>query len=182
MVGKVLGLGAAGLAQMLVWMASIEVFIEVAQANIPALSDLSIPSNILVLGIVYYILGYLLFAVLSAGIGSIGSTARESQSWSSGITATAAMLPMMLSAVIIDNPDHIISRMLTIFPLTASITAMMRLPLQSIPAWELAVSLALLVVSIVFSMWAAAKVFRTALLMYGKRPSLKEIVRYIREA
>lgn len=181
MVGKVLGLGTAGLAQMLVWVASIEVFIKVARVNIPALSDLSIPSNILVLGIVYYILGYLLFAVLSAGIGSIGSTARESQSWS-GIMATTAMVPLWLSAVIIQSPDHIISKVLTIFPLTAPITAMMRLPLQSIPAWELALSLVLLVASIVFSMWAAAKVFRTALLMYGKRPSLKEIVRYIREA
>lgn len=181
MVGKVLGLGTAGLAQMLVWMASIEVFIKVARVNIPALSDISIPSNILILGIVYYILGYLLFAVISAGIGSIGSTARESQSWS-GIMATTALVPLWLSAVIIQSPDHIISRVLTIFPLTAPIATMMRLPLQSIPAWELALSLALLVASIVFSMWAAAKVFRTALLMYGKRPSLKEIVRYIREA
>ena len=181
MVGKVLGLGTAGLAQMLVWVASIEVFIKVARVNIPALSDLSIPSNILVLGIVYYILGYLLFAVLSAGIGSIGSNARESQSWS-GIMATTAMVPLWLSAVIIQSPDHIISKVLTIFPLTAPVAAMMRLPLQSIPAWELALSLVLLIASIVFSMWAAAKVFRTALLMYGKRPSLKEIVRYIREA
>lgn len=181
LVGKVLGLGAAGLLQMVIWLTTIGIFAEVASVNIPALSDLSIPIDILLLGIVYFILGYLLFAVIYAGIGSIGSTARESQQWS-GMLVMPAVLPVVLSPLITTNPDHIVSRVLTFFPLTAPITAMMRLPIQAISAWEIALSLAILAGSVVLGMWAVAKVFRTCLLIYGKRPALREIVRYAREA
>ena len=87
-----------------------------------------------------------------------------------------------LSSVIIQHPEYVVSTVLTIVPLTAPITAMMRLPAQAIPAWEIALSIAVLAGSIVFGTWAAAKVFRTCLLMYGKRPAFREIVRYIREA
>jgi ABC-2 type transport system permease protein len=145
------------------------------------LSGLSISPGLLALGLLYYILGYLLFAVLFAGIGSIGSTAREAQSWS-GIFAIPAMIPLWIGSVIIVYPEHVVSTVLTLFPITAPVTAMMRLPAQAIPAWQLALSLTILAGSVVFGMWAAAKVFRTGLLMYGKRPALKEIIRYIREA
>ncbi|MFC1994646.1 ABC transporter permease [Chloroflexota bacterium] len=181
LTGKVLGLGCAGLAQIVIWLVSIMVFAGVARVNIPGLSELSIPPGILAVAIVYYILGYLLFAVLSAAIGSVGSTVREAQSWSM-IFIMPAMIPMWLSFVIIRNPEHIVARVLTLFPLSAPITVMMRLPAQAIPAWEIALSLAILAGSVVFGIWAAAKVFRTCLLMYGKRPAVKEIVRYIREA
>lgn len=180
-VGKVLGLGTAGLVQILIWFFSLKVFAEVARVNIPGLSGLSISPGLLALGLLYYILGYLLFAVLFAGIGSIGSTAREAQSWS-GIFAIPAMIPLWIGSVIIVYPEHVVSTVLTLFPITAPVTAMMRLPAQAIPAWQLALSLTILAGSVVFGMWAAAKVFRTGLLMYGKRPALKEIIRYIREA
>jgi len=180
-VGKVLGLGTAGLVQILIWFVSLKVFAEVARVNIPGLSGLSISPGLLVLGLLYYILGYLLFAVLFAGIGSIGSTAREAQGWTA-IFAIPAMIPLWIGSVIIAYPEHVVSTVLTIFPITAPVTAMMRLPAQVIPAWQLALSLIILAGSVIFCMWAAAKVFRTGLLMYGKRPALKEIVRYIREA
>ncbi len=181
LVGKVLGLGAAGLLQIGIWLVTLKIFTEIALVNIPFLSELSIPISMLVLGIVYFILGYLLFAALCAGVGSIGSTAREGQSWSMIFTMPAIM-PLWFSALIIQNPEGVFARVLTFFPLTAPVTAMMRLPIGAIPAWEIALSLAILAGSVVLAMWAAAKVFRTCLLMYGKRPALKEIVRYIREA
>jgi len=181
LTGKVLGLGSAGLAQIVIWLISIMVFAGVARVNIPGLSGLSISPGILAVGLVYYILGYLLFAVLSAAIGSIGSTAREAQSWSM-IFIMPAMIPLWLSFVIIRNPEHVVSTVLTIIPVTAPITAMMRLPAEAIPPWELALSIAILAGSVVFGIWAAAKVFRTCLLMYGKRPSLRQIVAYLREA
>jgi ABC-2 type transport system permease protein len=180
-VGKVLGLGTAGLVQVLVWFVSLKVFAEVARVNIPGLSGLSVSPGLLALGLLYYILGYLLFAVLFACIGSIGSTAREAQSWS-GIFAIPAMIPLWIGGVIIPYPESVVSTVFTMFPITAPVTAMMRLTAQAIPAWQLALSLVILAASVVFCMWAAAKVFRTGLLMYGKRPALKEIIRYIREA
>jgi ABC-2 type transport system permease protein len=181
LVGKVLGLGAAGLAQIVLWVISFWVLVDVALAKIPGLSAASLPPSLLVLALVYYVLGYLLFAVIMAVLGSIGTTARESQSWST-IVALTATLPMFFLNVIIENPNHAISVVFTLIPTTSSITAMMRLPTEGIPAWQLGLSLALLVAAIVFCMWAGAKVFRACLLMYGKRPSLREITRYIREA
>jgi len=181
LVGKVLGLGTAGLLQIAVWLIAVKVFTEVASVNIPFLSEVSIPASLLAWGIMYFVLAYLLFAALYAGIGSIGSTAKESQGLSF-IFAMPAWLPVMLNFLIIDNPDGILPRVLTFFPLTAPITAMMRLSTNAISAWELALSLVILGGSVVLGMWAAAKIFRTCLLMYGKRPALKEIVRYVRDA
>jgi ABC-2 type transport system permease protein len=181
LVGKVLGLGAAGLAQIVLWVISFWVLVNVALAKIPGLSAASMPPGLLILALVYYVLGYLLFAVIMAVVGSVGTTARESQSWSS-IVALTATLPMFFLNVIIENPDHAIAVVFTLLPTTASVTAMMRLPTEGIPAWQLVLSLALLIAAIFFCMWAGAKIFRACLLMYGKRPSLREIARYIREA
>jgi ABC-2 type transport system permease protein len=181
LVGKVLGLGAAGLFQIAVWAISIWVFADVALSNVSDMSGWSVPPSALVLALVYYVMGYLLFAVIMAVLGSIGTTARESQSWSS-IVAVTTMLPMFFISVIVENPNHALAVVLTLIPTTAPLTAVMRLSSEGIPAWQLGLSLALLASAIVFFMWAGAKVLRACLLMYGKRPSLREITRYIREA
>jgi ABC-2 type transport system permease protein len=181
LVGKVLGLGAAGLAQIILWVISFWVLVDVALAKIPGLSAASLPPSLLILALVYYVLGYLLFAVIMAVVGSIGTTARESQSWSSIVVLTAT-LPMFFLNVIIENPNHAISVVFTLIPTTSSVTVMMRLPTEGIPAWQLVLSLSLLIAAIFFCMWAGAKIFRACLLMYGKRPSLRELTRYIREA
>ena len=181
LAGKVLGLGAAGLLQVAVWLVSLRVFADVASDNIPALSQLSISSSLLAWAVVYFILGYLLFAALNAGIGSLGSTAREAQGLSF-LVVVPALLPLWFSAFIITNPEGIFARALTLYPPTAPVTAMMRLPTQSMPAWEIVLSLAILAGSVALTMWVAAKVFRVFLLMYGKRPAIREIVRYVREA
>ena len=181
LVGKVLGLGAAGLLQIAIWLATIKVFTEIASVDIPFLSGLSIPASLLAWSIVYFILGYLLFATIYASVGSIGRTAQEGNSLS-GVLVMPAMLPIWLNYFIISNPEGTFSRVLTLFSLTAPVTAMMRLPTQALPAWELALSLAILVGSVALALWVVAKVFRTFLLMYGKRPALREILKYIRQA
>ena len=78
--GKVIGLGTAGLLQILVWLVSARFLAEMASSSIGGLlSNLQIPADFLILSLVYFVLGYLLFAIAMAGAGSIGSTARESQ-------------------------------------------------------------------------------------------------------
>jgi ABC-2 type transport system permease protein len=181
LVGKVLGLGTAGLVQIAVWAISIWVFVDVAVSSIPDFGGLSIRPSVLVLALVYYVMGYLLFAVIMAVLGSIGTTARESQSWSS-IVAVSAMLPMFFISVIVENPNHALAVVLTLIPTTAPLAAVMRLSSEGVPAWQMGLSLALLASAIVFLAWAGAKLFRTCLLMYGKRPSLRNIVTYIAKA
>jgi ABC-2 type transport system permease protein len=179
LTGKVLGLGAAGLVQISVWVLSVWGIINYASATFAA--AISISTGMLILAIVYFVLGYLLFAAIFAGVGAIFPTAREGSSWSA-IFIMPAALPLWLSGFIIQHPEHVIVRIFTIFPLTSPIMVMMRLGLSEISAWELALSIGVLAISIVIAMWLAAKVFRMGLLMYGKRPSFKEIARAIREA
>jgi ABC-2 type transport system permease protein len=116
-----------------------------------------------------------------AGVGSLGSTQREGQQLA-GIFTFPAIIPMMLSGFVFMSPNHILFRVLSIFPLTSPIAVMQRLAATDLPWWEIALSLAVLAASVVLAMIAAAKVFRVGLLMYGKRPSLRLIMRLVREA
>ena len=180
--GKVFGLGAAGLLQILVWLISARFLAGMASSSIGGmLSSLQIPADFLVLGVIYFILGYLLFAVVMAGAGSIGATARESQQLSM-VFILPAVIPFWMVALIMENPNNVIAQILTIFPFTAPITVMLRMGLTDIPIWQLAVSMILMVATILGLLVLAAKIFRTFLLMHGKTPRLREIVRYIRQA
>jgi len=182
LAGKILALGAAGLTQMLIWLLTARLLVEMVSTTIGGLlSTLQIPANLLVLGIVYFILGYLLFAVLMAGVGSVATTSREGQQLSALFTMSA-VIPFIIVPLIMENPDHILAQILTLFPVTAPIMVMIRLAFADIPAWELALSITLLVISIIGTLVLAAKVFRTFLLMYGKRPGLREIIRSLRQA
>ena len=175
MSGKVLGLGAAGLLQIAIWLLAAVVLAAVAP-----ISGLSIPIGIILPCIIYFILGYLLFGTVWTLLGSIGATARESNQWTM-IVVMPAIVPIMLIGLFITNPDHVIFTVLTLFPFTAPITAVMKLSVGALPTWELLLSIAILIASILGAIWLAARVFRTFLLMYGKRPSFAEIWRYIRE-
>ncbi|MDY6893277.1 MAG: ABC transporter permease [Chloroflexota bacterium] len=181
LVGKVIGLGAAGIIQIVVWLAAIQIFTVVASVNIPFLSGISIPASFLAWGVIYFVLGFLLFAALYAGIGSIGSNARESQGWSM-IFVLPALVPLWFNYFITSNPEGVFSKVLTFFPLTAPTTTMMRLATDAISAWEIALSFTILAGSVILTLWIAAKTFRVFLLMYGKRPAIRDLVRYIREA
>ncbi len=180
LTGKVLGLGAAGLIQIVIWLMSSVILLAIASLFFSLPEGLSIPVGLIIFGIIYFILGYLLFGILMATLGSIGSTARESSQWT-GIFVMPAVAPLILIPLFIENPDHLIFTVFTLFPLTAPVAAIMKLSIGAMPVWELVISIAILIASIIGAMWLASRVFRTFLLMYGKRPSLREVRRYIRE-
>ena len=183
LTGKVLGLGAAGLLQVIIWLASVMALASLAAETVGGeLAGIQIPDNMMILGILYFVLGYLFFAVMQAGVGAIGSNAKESQQMSV-FFILPAILPFYIFIIFLrENPDHVLSTIMTMFPLTAPMTVFLRMGLSEIPAWELALSIFLMVVSIVGGLWFSAKVFRVFVLMYGKSPNLREIIRYLREA
>jgi ABC-2 type transport system permease protein len=178
--GKVIGLGAAGLMQIVVWLISAVALLAIASIFISLPEGLTIPIGLFIFGIIYFILGYLLFGILMATLGSIGSTARESSQWTT-IIVMPSIIPVILIGLFIENPGHLIFTIFTLFPLTAPVAAIMKLSIGALPIWELLLSIAILIASILGAMWLAARVFRTFLLMYGNRPSLREMRRYIRE-
>jgi len=174
MAGKVLGLGALGLTQVLVWVGSTIGFSGGAVALLAVAGSVSIPMRVLVLGVVYYLLGYTLYAILMAGIGALGATMRESQQLA-GIFSFFAAVPYMISGFLFANPNMLIARVLSFFPLTAPTMMMMRVPLAEVPWIDVVGSIVILLLSVPAALWIGVKLFRVGLLVYGKRPTLREI-------
>jgi len=180
--GKVLGLGAAGLAQMAIWLFSARFLANLASANFSAiLGSIELSASFVILGLAYFILGYLLFAILLAAIGSIASSMRESQQLAA-IFSVLAVSPLWGLVFIIENPQHPVSVFLTIFPFTAPITTMIRVGTAEVPFWQIGLSMMVMAVSIFGFLLLSAKVFRTFLLMTGKTPKIGEILRMLKEA
>jgi ABC-2 type transport system permease protein len=179
-IGKVLGIGTAGLAQVVVWVISIPFLLNLASSSIGGfISTIQIPANFLVLGVAYFILGYLLFAVLSAGVAAASATVREAQGLAA-IFTLFAIAPFWFYSLILLFPNSPIWVVFSIFPFSAPVLVMLRLGMTGVPAWQLIASMAVLVLSIVGGLLLAAKLLRTYILMYGKRPSLGEIIRNLR--
>jgi ABC-2 type transport system permease protein len=178
--GKVLGLGAAGLVQVLVWVISAPFLLNFASSSIGGfLSTLQIPPTFLILCIVYFVLGYLLFAIISTGIGAISSSAREGQQLAT-IFTLGAVSPLWFSSLIIMFPNSPVFVFLTIFPITAPVTLMMRLGSTDVAAWQIATSIIVMLITIAGGLFLTIKVVRTFLLMYGKRPNLGAIIRSLK--
>ena len=181
LTGKVVGLGAAGLLQIAVWVIAGTICVALAKLwGIGPIDQLTFPIDLIILGIIYFILGYLFFGIVWSVIGSLGASARESSQLTS-LVVLPAILPVILIGLFIENPEHVLFTVFTLLPITAPVTAVMKISIGSLPVWELVVSIILLGASIVAAMWMASRIFRTTLLMYGKRPSFNEIWRYIRE-
>jgi len=181
LAGKILGLGALGLTQMLVWLGAGIALLSGAMALFAMSGLLVISASTVILGLIYFLLGYLLFATMMASAGALGSTAREGQQIS-GIFSFLSAVPFMFGNFIMMQPNAALAKVLSFFPLTAPITMMMRLALTTIPPLEVAISLVLLILGILGLLWAGGKLFRLGLLMYGKRPSAAEMWRALRQA
>jgi ABC-2 type transport system permease protein len=179
-IGKVLGLGAAGLIQIIFWVICAPILLNVASVSVGGfLSALQISPSFLALCVVYFVLGYLLNAIIMCAIGAISSSTREGQQLAP-IFTLLGVCPLWFSSAIIMYPDNPAFTVLTIFPFTAPVTLMLRMGATAVPAWEIIVSVLVLTATVVGGLFLTAKIVRTFLLMYGKRPSLGEIVRAIR--
>jgi ABC-2 type transport system permease protein len=182
LAGKVIGLGVAGLLQIIVWLISANFLMRIASSTFGnIIGVLQVTPDFWILGIIYFILGYLLMAVIMAAVGSVSPTAREGQQMSTLFTIPV-VIPIYFMSLIMEHPENIVVKILTFIPITAPITVIVRLGLSEIPIWELVVSILILVLSILGCFVLATKLFRTYLLMYGKRPDFKEIIRSLRNA
>jgi ABC-2 type transport system permease protein len=180
LAGKVLGLGALGLLQVLVWLGSTAVFTGGLGVLVAGLVVILNPV-VFALSLIYFLLGYLLFGTLMASAGSLGTTQRESQQMA-GLFSFSAAVPFMANSLIFANPNGPIPRFLSMFPLTAPTAMMLRLPLTTVSPLDIAISLGGLIITIPLAVWGGAKVFRMGLLLYGKRPGLRQIFRALRQA
>jgi ABC-2 type transport system permease protein len=179
--GKLLGVGGAGLTQVLVWVLTMAGFGAYGAAAaggmpMPELSPLLLASFI-----VFFLLGYFLYGALYAGVGSAVNTQQEAQS-----LALPVMMPLVLGFVffpaVLGSPDSPFSVTLSLIPFFTPMLMFLRITAVTPPAWQIALSVGLTLATVLGMTWAASRVYRVGILMYGKRPTFPEMLRWIKES
>jgi ABC-2 type transport system permease protein len=182
MLGKLLGVGAVGLTQMGIWTALVGAFAGsqlAAARGIHGWSSLGITRAELAFFAIFFLGGFFLYSALAAALGSSVSGEQEVQQFSfiliSPLVVSVVMLPYVLG-----NPSSTASVILSLLPPFTPIIMYMRICSQMPPAWQLALSVVLLLGSVLAMVWLAARIYRVGVLMYGKRATLPEMIRWLR--
>lgn len=186
MFGKLLGLAAAGMTMILVWIVSgVLAFTAVQNATLHQIGlgiagGFSGATALWFLG--FFVIGFLFFASLFVGIGSVCNTIRETQNLTQPIMFVL-VIPLILMPFVTNNPDHIIVVIASFFPPFTPFVIMNRIPASPpAPLWQVALAATLMVVSTWLMIRAAGRVFRIGVLMYGKPPTLPELLRWARRS
>lgn len=187
MMGKMIGIGLVGLTQFGIWAALIITVSLFGGTLFPDNQMLvqfsSMVTSINLIGLLFYFIlffigGYLIYASLFAAIGAMVNAQEDTQQYMMPITILI-IFAFMAGTYSAQNPDGPLAFWTSIIPLTSPIVMMVRLPF-GVPTWELIVSIALLAATVVATIWIAGKIYRTGILMYGKKPDLKEIVKWLK--
>ena len=177
MFGKVLGYGVLGLCQIVIWMGA-GLF---AASRFFDIDVMAMMSNKTIIMFLYFVLGFLLVAGMNAIGGASAKDAQSSGQSMSGFIAIIPVVPLWFSALIITNPGGLFARVLSYIPFFSPTTMLIRLGVSSPGTIEIVGTLLLLLISDILIITLAAKIFRVGMLMYGKKPSLKELVRWSRQ-
>jgi ABC-2 type transport system permease protein len=183
LAGKILALGLLGLIQVLVWIAAMFLLARLAAGDaLPALSllvNLSITPGQVALFLVYFVLGYLSFAAAFGAVGAVSNSMQEGPQFSS-IFVVPALSPYMLIPVFVSQPDGALAVFLSLFPLTSPLAMIIRSSLTTIPAWQMLLSILLLILFDIGMIWVAGRIFRFQSLLAGQVPKLRDLPRLIR--
>jgi ABC-2 type transport system permease protein len=184
MLGKILGIGAVGLTQFLLWslmMMAISAPGAAAAVGMGGLELPAVPAIQIIFFVVYFVLGFLLYGTLYAGIGAAFDTEQEAQNFQGAITMFL-VVPLVLMMYILNQPDAPLSVALSLFPFFTPMLMFLRMTLTQVPAIQLAASVVIMGSTIVAAAWLVGKIYRVGILMHGSKPKLKDLVRWIREA
>jgi ABC-2 type transport system permease protein len=174
MVGKTLGNIGVGLTQLVVWLIFLWIGISIAGKIWPVLHSITIPSYMFLIMALLFLPAFAMVAGIMSTIGGIMTEVREAQQIS-GVFSMLVTIPFYAITPIMMNPNSTLAIILSYFPLSAPITVMLRLALTTIPIWQIALIILMLVISAILSMWFAGRVFRMGMLQYGKRLSFRQL-------
>ena len=201
LAGKVIGVGAVGLTQQIIWVVAtfyLGSFVApilsrmapsggsgaIATPGSPAIAAMSMPDvqiSSLLLILLFFLLGYGVYSSLYAAVGATVNSEQEAQQ------ALAPVLVLIISSALFIqpamlNPTSTLARVTSMFPFSAPIIMPLRMSLVPIPPWEMAVAILGLVVTFIAVILLAARIYRVGLLMYGKRPTIRELARWVRQS
>ncbi len=184
MLGKILGIGAVGLTQMVLWAALGLALSTPAILTAIGLSGMQLPQipvTLLVFFVIYFVLGYLLFGTLYAGVGAAFDTEQDAQNFQSVITVFL-IIPLVLIMQVVNQPDGTVAVVLSLIPFFTPILMFLRMTLTQVPVVQLAASVVLMTATILGMAWVVGKVYRVGILAHGAKPKLKDLARWVREA
>jgi ABC-2 type transport system permease protein len=181
MAGKVIGVGSVGLTQVVVWLVaaviltSTSLITSVAGGN----AHVSLSAGQIVYFVVYFLLGYLLYSSIAAALGAMVNSEQELQQLNMILVMPLACC-MFALATVIPNPDGLPARIISLIPFCSPLIMYMRISVGH-PSWqEIALSIALMIATIYATLWVASRIYRVGILMYGKKPSIPEILRWLK--
>jgi ABC-2 type transport system permease protein len=182
MLGKIIGIGLVGLTQYLIWalvaanlsLPAIATMVSSSEMGIPR-----IPMSMILYFILFFLFGYFLYASVYTAIGAPFNTDQEAQQLS--------MIPMMFIVSVwaffpslMNNPNGPVAVFASLFPFTAPLAMFLRVSMGQPPGWQVALSIAILIASTIGIAWLAGRIYRVGILMYGKKPTIPEIFRWVR--
>ena len=208
MMGKIIGIGLVGITQFLLWIILSFGLISIATStliskeefanqvaeqnsvqNSENQSDVSMMASLgtamdsvnfpelLTCFFLFFLGGYVLYSALFAAVGSAVDNETEANQFTMPITAPLLLAYVLSFGVLVNDPHGSIATWLSFIPLTSPIAMLVRVPF-GVPVWQIALSFGLLVAGFVFTTWVAARIYRVGILMYGKKASLKELIKW----
>jgi len=183
LTGKILALGLLGLLQIVVWVGSLFLLGRLVAGDtaspLAALASVSLTADKVLVLLVYFIFGYLFFAAAYGMVGAISNSMQEGPQFAV-IFTLPAYIPLYFLMVFITTPDAPLPVILSLIPITAPLSMVMRVTLTIVPLWQIALSLALLILTDVVLIWLAGRMFRVQTLLAGQTPKLRDIPRLLR--
>jgi ABC-2 type transport system permease protein len=175
LAGKIFGVGAVGLTQVAIWMVAAGLI----AARLGATSGIQISTPQVVFFIVYFALGYALYSAVAAALGAMTNSEQELQQLNMFL-----MMPLFFSMLmllpIVTNPNSLMSRVVSQIPFCAPLLMDLRISISMPQPWEIALSIGLILVTIYAVLWVSSRIYRVGILMYGKKPNLPEILRWLK--
>jgi ABC-2 type transport system permease protein len=185
LAGKVIGVGAVGLTQQIIWIGTTYVLLKLrepimAKFGAPTVSfslpDISLAAGVLFL--LFFLLGFIFYSSLYAAVGSSVNSESEARQAATPLLVMIVSTGVFIQPVLL-NPTGTTARVLSLVPISSPIIMPIRMAVTGVPALELAASLGFLAIGCVVALWLASRIYRVGLLMYGKRPTMKEMARWI---
>jgi ABC-2 type transport system permease protein len=175
MSGKILGVGAVGLIQVVIW-GAMGIAIAAPRSSTPGLHVVPLP--LMIYFGIFYLLGYLLYSAMFAAVGAAFNSTDEAQHWSF-VVISPLIFACTLITPVAASPNSTLAVITSLVPFCSPVLMYMRLAVETPPGWQIALCFALLIAAIYVVQRIATQIYRVGILMYGKRPTVREMFKWL---
>jgi ABC-2 type transport system permease protein len=178
LTGKFIALGLIGLLINILWVGTGYALVVLSGKQFQLPTTFQLAPHLVLWGIVYFLLGYAIYASLLGAVGALVPNLRET-SQATMVVILPMIIPLLFITLLIQYPNGLLSVALSLFPLTSPVTMMLRLSLTAVPIWQLVLSVLLLILTAVFILRVVAKFFHAQTMLAGQPLSLRNLMRLI---